>query len=153
MKLVNHIDHVTWVSRPETIAANVALLSKMFDVRFDEPRTSEEQGFTMYLCWEAGLEVVCPLPEVTSFNKTLHDRLASHGEGLISIVFGVRNLEETRKRLIDSGFQPGELWGNDPTSPWRDKVSIKEREIGMHFNTWMIFGEIDYEPGVVTIDS
>ena len=153
MKFVNHIDHVTWVFHQQNIARGVAHMERLFDVKFDEPRTDEDFGFTMYLCWEAGLEVVSPLPGVTDFNKTLHDYLADKGEGLMSIVFGVRDLEKTCKRLAADGFEPGEFWGNHPDSPWRDRVVIRESALGMHLNTYMIFGEIDYADGVVTIEN
>ena len=151
MKFVDHIDHVTWVSYPETIADNVALFSRLFDVVFDAPSVRNDMGFTVYLCWEAGLEIVCPHAAPTDFNQTLHDHLARHGEGMMSIVFGVRDLEATRLRLEQGGFAPGPLWGNAPGSPWVNKVNIKEREAGIHMNTWMIFGEIDYAEGVVGI--
>lgn len=151
MKFSKHIDHVTWVTRPENIERNVALFSSLFDVEFDGPWVREDMGFKMYLCWESGFEIVCPLEGVTPFNKTLHDRLETHGEGMLSIVFGVKDLEATRERLEKAGFSPGELWGEHPQAPWRGKVSVKERDAGFHLNTWVVFGEIDYADGVVAI--
>lgn len=152
MKLVNHIDHVAWVFRPDSIERNVAMFSRMFDITFDGPVHKPDFGFTVYLSWEAGIEIVCAHETRTDFNRHLHDHLDAHGEGLMSIVWGVRDIEQTKQRLEADGFDVGELWGNDPQSPWREKVSIKERDLGTHMNTRIILGEIDYAEGVLTID-
>src|SRR5206468_3821520 len=97
-KYVNHIDQVTWISRPESIAANVAELENLTGAtltRFER----KDMGFTMYLSWEAGLEVVAPMAEPTDFNQALKDRLTTSGEGILGVVFGVRDLETHKARL------------------------------------------------------
>lgn len=152
MKFINRIDHVTWIFHQKNIDANVEYLARLFDVTFEPPRVSEEMGFVMYFCWEAGLEVVCPLADITPFNQTLHDYLALRGEGLMSVVFGVKDLQKTRERLARQGFEPGAVWENHPDSPWKDKVTIRECDMGVHLNTYTVFSQIDYADGVVTIE-
>ncbi len=147
-KFVNHIDHVTWISRPETIEANVAELEKLSGAtltRFDR----EDMGFTMYLSWEAGLEVVTPMAERTDFNQALHHHLETRGEGVIGVVFGVRGLEEHRARLEALGFEVGPEMDDHPDSPWHDKLNLRERLGGVVMNSWFILGDIDYRDDVI----
>src|ERR1700733_7260723 len=94
----NHVDHVAWISRPETLEVNAAELEKLPAaqlIRFER----EDMGFVMCIDWEAGLEVVSPMQEPTDFNKGLRDWLETRGEGVISVVFGVRELERHKARL------------------------------------------------------
>ena len=51
-RFVDHIDHVTWISRPETIEANVAELERLTGARLTRFER-QDMGFVMYLSWEA----------------------------------------------------------------------------------------------------
>jgi hypothetical protein len=147
-KFINHIDHATWISRPETIEANVAMLEKLSGAkltRFDR----KDMGFTMYLSWEAGLEVVTPMAEPTEFNQALKDRLETHGEGLLGVVFGVKDLEQHKARLAALGIETGPEMDDHPDSPWRHKLDLKERLAGMVMNSWFILGDIDYADEII----
>lgn len=147
-KFVNHIDHVTWISRLENIEKNVADLEAVTDgnlLRF----VREDMGFVMYLDWDAGLEVVAPLEERTEFNQALHDRLETHGEGLLGVVFGVDNLEKHRAKLEGKGMQVGPLMDDLPTSPWHSRIVLRERAAPEVINSWMILGQIDYQDDVI----
>src|SRR6476659_11132280 len=97
-KFVNHIDHVAWISRPENIEANVRKLEEMTGARLERFQR-EDMGVVMYISWEAGLEVVAPLPARTDFNAMIYETLETRGEGISSVVFGVRNLEAHKARL------------------------------------------------------
>ncbi|MGB8363785.1 MAG: hypothetical protein ACLQUZ_17455 [Rhizomicrobium sp.] len=150
-KFVNHIDHVTWISRIENIEANVARLEMVTEaklVRFERG----DMGFVMYLNWEAGLEVVAPLTERTEFNQALYDRLESHGEGLLGIVFGVENLEKHKEKLEAKGLQIGPLMDDLPTSPWHHKIVLRERAAPEVINSWVVLGQIDYQDDVIRFE-
>ena len=147
-KFTNHIDHVAWISRPENLEANIAQLEKLADaklVRFER----EDMGFIMYLNWEAGLEVVSPMPERTAFNQLLHDWLDTRGEGVMSVVFGVRDLDAHKARLEALGFEVGPLMDDHPDSPWHHKLDLKERIAGTVMNSAFILGDIDYADGLI----
>lgn len=147
-KFVNHIDHVTWISRPESIEANVAMLEKLTGAtltRFDR----RDMGFTMYLSWEAGLEVVTPMAEPTEFNQALKARLETEGEGILGVVFGVRDLEKHKARLAALGIEAGAEMDDHPESPWHDKLNLKERMAGVVMNSWFVLGDIDYADDVI----
>ncbi len=148
-KFVNHIDHVVWISFPENLEENVAMLESLSGAvmtRFER----EDMGFIMYLSWEAGLELVTPMDHPTDFNQALHQHLKTCGEGILGVVFGVQGLEQHKARLEALGFQVGPEMGDHPDSPWHHKLKLNERLGGVVMNSWFILGDIDYQEGVVT---
>jgi hypothetical protein len=150
-KFANHIDHVTWISHLENIEKNVASLEKLTQaklVRFDR----KDMGFVMYLSWEAGLEVVAPLPERSAFNQALHERLRTHGEGIVGVVFGVRDLEKHKARLESLGMTLGPLMDDHPDSPWHHKLVLRERMAPPVMNDWFVLGDIDYADDVIPFE-
>lgn len=150
-KIVNHIDHVAWISHPENLEANVARLEKLTGgkmVRFQR----EDMGFVMYLDWSAGLEIVSPMPERTDFNQSQYDHLEAHGEGVISVVFGIRGLEEHKQRLEALGFEVGPIMDDHPDSPWHDQLKLFERIGGSFLGSFFILGDIDYADGLIPFE-
>jgi len=148
-KFINHIDHITWISRPENMAANVAQLEQVSGVKL-EPYGSEEMGFSMYLSWEAGMEIISPLPHRTPFNEALHARLEQQGEGVYAVVFGVDDLEAHRQRLEALGLPVGPLMENQPGTSWTEKVVVRERIGPDVMNTSFVLGQLDYREDVIT---
>ena len=149
-KFINRVDHVAWVSKLENIEKNVAELEDITEgklIRFERP----DMGFVMYVDWDAGLEVVAPLAERSQLNEALHSRLETHGEGLLGVVFGVENLERHKAKLEAKGYEVGPLMGDLPTSPWHDRLVLRERFAPPVMNSWMILGQIDYQDDVVKL--
>ncbi len=147
-KFINHIDHVTWISKLENLERNVAELEAVTGgnlLRFER----NDMGFVMYLDWDAGLEVVAPMEERTEFNQALHDRLESHGEGLLGVVFGVEDLEKHKAKLEAKGLAVGPLMDDLPTSPWHHRIVLRERTAPAVINSWMVLGQIDYQDDVI----
>jgi len=147
-KFINHVDHVAWLSRPENLAANVAQLEELTGAtlaRFDR----HDMGFSMCISWEAGLEVVAPMAERTEFNAWLWSELDKKGEGVSSVVFGVKDLEAHKARLEKMGIPVGPLMDDHPDSPWHDKLVLWERMAGEVMNTNIVFGDIDYADDVI----
>lgn len=147
-KFTNHIDHVTWISRFENIEENVAALERLTGAklaRFER----EDMGFVMYLSWEAGLEIVAPLPQRSDFNQALYDRLETHGEGILGVVFGVRDLNQHKARLESLGLTVGPLMDDHPDSPWHHQLVLRERMAPPFINSWFILGDIDYADDVI----
>lgn len=147
-KFTNHIDHVAWISRPENLEANVAQLEKLADAKLTRFER-KDMGFIMYINWQAGIELVSPMKEPTEFNQMLHDWLKTHGEGVMSVVFGVRDLDKHKARLEKLGFEVGPLMDDHPDSPWHDKLVLWERMGGVALNTCFILGDIDYADDVI----
>lgn len=147
-KFTNHVDHIAYISRPENLEANVALLEKLADAKLTRFER-KDMGFIMYISWEAGLEVVAPMEEPTEFNQMLHDWLDTRGEGVMSVVFGVKDLDKHKARLEAQGMEVGELMDDHPDSPWHHKLVLWERMAGMVMNSVFILGDIDYAEGVI----
>jgi hypothetical protein len=147
-KFSNHIDHVAWISRPENIEANVAQLEKLADAKLTRFER-KDMGFVMYISWEAGLEVVAPLEVPTEFNQMLRDCLETRGEGVMSVVFGVRDLDRHKARLEALGIEVGPLMDDHPDSPWHNQLTLWERMAGTVMNSCFILGDIDYGDNVI----
>jgi hypothetical protein len=147
-KFRNHIDHVAWISRLENIESNVAELEKLADAKLTRFER-KDMGFVMYINWEAGLEVVAPLETPTEFNQMLRDWLETRGEGVMSVVFGVKDLDRHKARLEALGFEVGPLMDDHPDSPWHDRIVLWERVGGMVMNSCFILGDIDYSDGMI----
>ena len=147
-KFRNHIDHVAWISRLENIESNVAQLEKLADAKLTRFER-KDMGFVMYINWEAGLEVVAPLEEPTEFNQILRDWLNTRGEGVMSVVFGVKDLDRHKARLEAQGVEVGPLMDDHPDSPWHDRIVLWERMAGMVMNSCFILGDIDYADDMI----
>lgn len=150
-KIVDHIDHVVWVSSLENLEANVAVLETVANTtltRFER----EDMGFIMYLSWEAGIELVCPMEKTTEFNAGLTAHLQSRGEGIIGVVFGIRDLDAHKARLESLGIEVGPEMDDLPTSPWHNRLALRERMAGIVMNSWFILGDIEYEDGMIQFE-
>lgn len=147
-KFINHVDHVAWLSRPENLDANVAQLEKITGAKLAR-FSRKDMGFTMCISWEAGLEVVAPMEERTEFNQWLWSELEKKGEGVTSVVFGVKDLDAHKARLEAMGIPVGPLMDDHPDSPWHDQLVLWERSAGEVMNTNIIFGDIDYADDVI----
>lgn len=150
-KFVNHIDHVTWISHPDNIETNVERLEKLSGgklIRFER----EDMGFVMYLDWEAGLEVVTPMVKRTDFNQLLYNWLEERGEGLMGVIFGVRDLDAHKRRLEAEGLEVGPVMDDHPDSPWHDRIRLYERMGGVVMNSTFILGDIDYSDGMIRFE-
>lgn len=147
-KFINHVDHVAWLSRPENLDANVAQLEKLTGATLTR-FSRKDMGFTMCISWEAGLEVVAPMEERTDFNGWLWSELETKGEGVSSVIFGVRDLEAHKARLEKMGLEVGPLLDDHPDSPWHDRLVLHERLAGQAINSNIILGDIDYQDDVI----
>jgi hypothetical protein len=147
-KFTNHIDHVAWISWPQNLEANIAQLEKLTGAKLTRFER-RDMGFIMYISWEAGLEVVAPMEDPTEFNQWLRSWLETKGEGVMSVVFGVRDLDRHKARLEALGVPVGDLMDDHPESPWHDKLVLWERQAGEVMNTNFILGDIDYADGVI----
>ena len=155
-KFTDHVSHVAWISRPENFEENATKLARLADahmVRFER----RDMGFAMYISWEAGLEIVAPLEQQTEFNQALYTWLETHGEGVFSVVFGIRELEKHRQRIVALGYEAGPLMHDHPQSPWHDKLHrydssmvLRDGDPASFLGTCFILGDIDYADGVVS---
>ena len=80
----------------------MALYSKLLGATFhDQSVPAEPFGLRCAISWDAGIEMVAPLPGRDSFATSF---LEEHGEGLMGVVFAVDDVEECRSRAEEMGI-------------------------------------------------
>ena len=150
MKVVNRIDHVAWLCRPENIESYVEKLKQILDAGWDGPFFRETWGICNYLSWSSGLEILAPIPgSDTPQARELNEHLDRRGEGLLSVVLGVRDIKQA---VIDARSK-----GIDADEPfslgfphWTKKVGQSWEAIAGNFmNTMIVYGQIEYKEGVI----
>lgn len=142
-KFINHVDHAVYLSRWDAIEVNAAQLTALTDAEMERCERPD-MGCVIYVDWAAGLEIVAPLPQRSQLNQALYDRLDSHGEGLLAIVFGVEDLEAHKAKLEAKGLQVGPLMVGHSDEPWFERLLLRERFGPQFMNSWLVFGQIDY---------
>lgn len=150
MKVVNRVDHIAWLCRSENLEAYVEKLKNMLEVKWDGPHVREHWGIVNYVSWSSGLEILSPIEgSETPHARQLNDHLEQKGEGLLSVVLGVRDIRravaDARSRGIDA---------QEPFSlgfpHWTSKLGQSWEAIAGDFmNTMMVYGPIDYKDGVL----
>ena len=149
-KLVNRIDHVAWICGLANIEAHVAEMEQMFNIRMEHFERSD-MGILVYYNMAAGIEVVAPLAERTEANRGFHERLEKTGEGLMGVVFGVKDLDCHKARLEAMGLALGQLI-DQSHSPWRDKVVLRQRMAPPLINTLIVLGQNDYDNDMLEVE-
>lgn len=148
-RFVNHIDHVAYISRWDTVEANVAQLEALTGAklqRTDRPHV----GVVLYIDWSAGLEIVAPTPERSELNERLYEVLDSRGEGVLAVIYGVEDLEAHKAKLEAKGFEVSPLWESvHPAGSWSEHLLVRERHGPLFMNTWLIYSQIDYRDGEI----
>ena len=142
-KFVNHLDHAVYLSRLENIEANIDTLEALTDAKLERCER-RDMGAMICVDWSAGLEVVAPLSPRTEMNDALFQRLETHGEGLLAIVYGVADLEAHTRKLEARGIQIGPPMSGDPVEPWYGRLVLRERFAPQVMGSWLVFSEIDY---------
>lgn len=147
-KFTNHIDHVAWISRLENLEANLAELEARAGARLLRYE-HKENGYVICVNWEAGLEVLAPLDRRTDYNAMMHDWLATRGEGVIFVAFGVRDLAAHAARLEALGVGVGAQFEDRAETPWKDQLVLRERIAGQVMNSCFVLADIDYQDGLI----
>ena len=146
---INRVDHVVWLVHAENQQDYVDKLGKLFRTRFDGPLVRPEFGTRFWVSWEAGLEIFAPWGD-NDYAKMWMQRLEKKGEGVLSVVVGVRDIEEASTHARQLGYPVSQIIGFSGDEPWKDKLeSFREAIIGDALGTLLGFGEIRYAEGVI----
>lgn len=80
----------------------IALYSGLLGATFhDQSTPAEPYGLRCAISWDAGIELVAPLPGRDSFAEK---HITKHGEGLMGVVFAVDDVDEGRQRAEEMGI-------------------------------------------------
>lgn len=96
---IQRIDHVVILVRQENALSYADRLSTVLGIAFEEPFVTGSKGTLVIVSWDAGIEIIAPTrPEGPHW-----ERLQRFGEGCVSILFGVADLDDGMARATANG--------------------------------------------------
>jgi catechol 2,3-dioxygenase-like lactoylglutathione lyase family enzyme len=115
---------------------SIAFYSNLLGTSFEDASfTGEPFGMSVAISWEAGIELCAPLPgregPVTAF-------LEQNGEGVMSVVFGVQEIEDGKAQAEGAGV-PAVV----PIDYSQEEI---DEHLGGHFNTYKEVVLNSFEP-------
>jgi 4-hydroxyphenylpyruvate dioxygenase-like putative hemolysin len=120
---IGRVNHVVIVVHRENLESAVEEFSRLLDLEFEGPFDSTSGGLLVYIDIPAGIEVVAPYDRELA---TRHfDHLEKHGEGVMTVAFGVADRAAAVSRAEGLGY---EVWrwanGFDINEAWRDDIAV-----------------------------
>lgn len=81
------------------------IYSRLFGVTFsDASWTGEPFGMNVAISWDAGIELCAPMPGREE-GSLISPFLRDHGDGILSVVFGVQDADRAKQRAEQIGMQ------------------------------------------------
>ena len=123
-QIVNRLDHVAWMVRPENHDAYVDKLAKLFNITFEADDGGPDFGLRITWSWSGGLEVLSPCGDRAIPHCDMGWQfLEKKGEGLFAVVMGVADVPATIEHARALGYQPSPLLSlPETTRDWRKRV-------------------------------
>jgi len=116
---VRRIDHVAILISPDNFETCIDRITRSLGVEFVRGER-RDLGMLVAIDWDAGLEFVAPSgPE-----SPLWTQLQKGGEGQVSIIFGVEDLDVAKARAGAEGFRAGPELGLNGEEPWASRFSV-----------------------------
>lgn len=112
---IGRVNHVVVVVYPENLEKAVKSFSDLLALDMEGPYDSASGGLTVYIDLAAGIEIVAPYDPSLAKNHVEH--LAKHGEGLMTVAFGVADRAEAVARAESLGY---EVWR------WADGFTVND---------------------------
>lgn len=122
---IRRIDHIAVLISPRNFESCVERLTRVLEADFVRAER-KDLGLLIALDWDAGLEILAP----TGPESPLWTRLAEKGEGQVTIIYGVKDLEAARARAAAEGFIVGPEVGLTGEEPWAARFDVL-REVGL----------------------
>jgi hypothetical protein len=139
-KNAGRVDHVLITVSYPNFADCIDKLSRALGVVFEPPIIRADFGVISAISLESGLEVLAPTREEGPF----WERIQRRGEGHVSIIFGVDNFDEARKRATEAGVAVGAEIGLLGDEPWGKYFSVfREARLAPVCGATIILGEIE----------
>jgi hypothetical protein len=122
---IRRIDHVAMLISAKNFENCVQRLARTLEVEFVRAER-KDLGLLIALSWDAGLELLAP----TGPESPLWARLQEKGEGEVTIIFGVKDLEASKARAQKDGFSVGPEIGLTGDEPWAHRFDVL-REVAL----------------------
>jgi hypothetical protein len=136
---VGRIDHVAILVSPENFETCVERMSRVLEVKFVRARR-KDLGLLIAMDWDAGLEILAP----TGPDSLLWSRLQTKGEGHVSIIFGVKDLDAAKARAEAEGLSVGPEVGLIGEEPWAARFEVlREAALGDICGTNISLGQVE----------
>lgn len=116
---VNRIDHLAILVSTSSFESCLERLTSALEAHFVRAER-KDLGLLIAIDWDAGLEILAP----TGPDSPLWDRLQSHGEGQITIIYGVKDLDAAASRARAAGFGLGPEIGLIGDEPWAPRFNV-----------------------------
>jgi hypothetical protein len=140
---VNRLDHIAILVKAENIEKYKKLMSDTLGITWDEAVPNESAGVIAVPSWDSGLELIAPLRE----SGTIWERIQRWGEGTVTIVFGVPDMDKAVKHATDNGGQFLFNIEMEGTEPWLKRFkTFKETKVKIFpddFASTVTFGQIE----------
>jgi len=143
-KPVNKVSHVVFCVKTENFAKTVAFWENAYGIAFHDiniPRL----GLRVKLAIEAGLEIITPAPDLGPVVGRVADFLATKGEGVYSVVFGIRDMDDAIARAAANGVEHSiRHTVRQPQDPLPASVeSVEEAHLAPFMGTQVILGQVE----------
>lgn len=99
----SRVHHVVALVRPENFVNIIGRMSTGLQTAFYGPFDRPELGIRIAMSMDAGIELITPI--CTASDDPLIQSLDKHGERWISVIVGVRDLDDACARLEALGHQ------------------------------------------------
>jgi hypothetical protein len=116
---INRIDHLAIVVSATNFEGCLERLTKALEARFVRAER-KDLALLIAIDWDAGLEILAP----TGPESPLWNRLQTHGEGQVTIIYGVKDLDASAERAKDAGFGLGPEIGLIGNEPWAAQFDV-----------------------------
>lgn len=120
---IGRVNHVVVVVYPENLESAVKSFSELLDLEMEGPFDSKGGGLTVYIDLNAGIEIVAPYDREIATRHFEH--LDTHGEGIMTIAFGVADKDAAAARAKELGY---EVWrwaeGFAVNPAWADRFEV-----------------------------
>jgi methylmalonyl-CoA/ethylmalonyl-CoA epimerase len=139
----NCVHHVVWCIRPESIEPVRRFWREAVGLPLQD-LDLPELGLHVLISWEGGVEIMAPVHETGSLVDSARSFLATHGEGVYSVVFNVADLEGAAARIARQGgrlvfeetirpeqVDERELTGSGSQEPFAIKQALFDPIFGM----------------------
>jgi hypothetical protein len=140
---IDRIDHLAILVSVASFENCVKRLTDALGARFVRAER-KDLGLLIAADWDSGLELLAP----TGPDSPLWNRLQTHGDGQVTIIYGVKDLEAGAARAKTAGFELGREIGLTGGEPWAAQFDVlREIQLSEICGIRIALGQIEPSPG------